>query len=138
MTRYLLDTTALVDFTKGVEPSKSRVLAICQSGAEVGVCDITITELYSGLDPADRTDPATTRFLRGLSYWPADYDTAVQAGVYRYDYGLKGRKIKTPDAIIAAVAAKHGAILVTDNPSDFPMSEVATLSVREEEGKVTA
>ena len=40
MTRYLLDTDALIDFSKRREPASSRILSWVDEGETVGVCAI--------------------------------------------------------------------------------------------------
>ena len=37
MTRYLLDTTALIDFSKNREPARSRILHLIGTADELGV-----------------------------------------------------------------------------------------------------
>ena len=55
MTRCLLDTTALIDFSKGRQPASSRILRMFEAGDEVGVCAIVVAEFYAGLVPEQRT-----------------------------------------------------------------------------------
>lgn len=42
--------------------------------------------------------------------------------------GARGVTLHTPDALIAGTARAHGATVVTDNVSDFPMAEVRVLT----------
>jgi predicted nucleic acid-binding protein len=65
-----------------------------------------------------------------LLYWDITRGVAVQAGTYRCRYARQGQTIATADALIAATAIEHNAILVTDNPKDYPMPEIRLLSLR--------
>ena len=47
MTRFLLDTDTLIDFSKGREPTPTRILQLLQAGDMLGVCAINTAELYS-------------------------------------------------------------------------------------------
>lgn len=69
-------------------------------------------------------------WLRTFRYWNISRDAAIQVGLYRLRYARLGRKFRTPDALIAAVAAQYGAILLTVNVKGFPMPEVTVLSLR--------
>jgi predicted nucleic acid-binding protein len=51
MTRYLLDTDALIEFSKRREPASSRILSWIDEGETVGVCAITVAEFAAGLSP---------------------------------------------------------------------------------------
>lgn len=44
MTRYLLDTDALIDFAKGAEPAISYVLSWIDGSDVVAVCAISVAE----------------------------------------------------------------------------------------------
>ena len=128
MTLNLLDTTALVDFSKGVEPVSRRLLSMLADGEDLGVCAINLTEFYAGVPLA--AYPVWETFMNALRYWDISRAAATQAGAYRYTYARRGIAINTQDAIIAAVAVEIGATVLTDNPKHFPMPEVSTRSLR--------
>ena len=128
MALHLLDTTALVDFSKGIEPVGQRLLSMIAAGESLGVCAINVTEFYAGVRPAAHR--LWDAFMDELFYWEISREAAVQAGAYRYDYARQGVSIGIQDAIIAAVAVEIGATILTDNPKHFPMPEVSTRSLR--------
>ena len=129
MTRYLVDTTSLIDFSKGAEPQTSRLLALLNDPAhDVGVCDVVVAEFFAGVGPADR--PAWQRFFATLAYWDIPLAAAVEAGEDRYASARQGQAIATADALIATAARTHGAVLITENPKDYPMTDVTLLSLR--------
>jgi tRNA(fMet)-specific endonuclease VapC len=129
MTRYLLDTTALIDFSKNREPARSRILRMISAGDDIGVCAINAAEFYTGVPPAQR--PLWDEFFASLGFWEIGRDTARQAGVYRYDFARRGIILSTTDAMVAAVAKERGAVLVTNNLKDYPMSEIELLALKD-------
>jgi predicted nucleic acid-binding protein len=128
MTRYLLDTDALIDFSKGVEPATSSVLSWMDGSDVVAVCPITVAEFYAGLTSGDAL--YWERFIALLPYWHISLAAAKRAGQYRYMFARTGYSITTTDALLAAVALEHSATLVTGNVKDFPMKEISLYSLR--------
>jgi predicted nucleic acid-binding protein len=122
MTRYLLDTSALIDFSKNWEPARSRILQMIQQGDDLGVCAINVSEFYSGIQPDERE--SWDEFFEALAYWPISRDAARQAGVWRYEYARRGQTLTTTDTLIGAVAMERGAVVLTNNVKHFPMSAV--------------
>ena len=123
MTRYLVETTTWIDYSKGIEPPRSRLDALIENPRhEIGVCDVIVAEFMSGVAPVDR--PAWERRFESLVYWEIPLDAAVLAGVDRYDFARGGRHLRTPDVLIAATA--RGATPETpDANGDLPMVEGA-------------
>ena len=80
--RYLLDSSALIWYQRGVSVAVSAIEGLVQRGEELGVCPVCVSEYYSGI-PLGR-HPEMDRFLQALEYWPIFYDDAVQAGAYRH------------------------------------------------------
>ncbi len=129
MTRYLLDTTALIDFSKNREPARSRILEMISGGDELGVCAINVAEFYTGVPPDKR--PVWDEFISSLRFWDINRDTARQAGIYRYDFGRKGVVLSTTDTLVAAVASEHHAVVVTNNLKDYPMDDVELMALKD-------
>ncbi|HEY7037146.1 MAG TPA: type II toxin-antitoxin system VapC family toxin [Thermomicrobiales bacterium] len=128
MTRYMLDTSVLIDLSKSVGTTRAQVRGWIDGGDEVGVCGIQIAEFYRGLAPSER--PVWDTFFAELQYWEISLEAARRAGTDQYDFDRRGQPIGTSDAIIAAVARAQSAILVTNNVRDFPMPDVQLLSLR--------
>ena len=122
MTRYMLDTSVLIDALHRREPAYSQLLQWIVDGEELGVCPIQIAEFMSGTHPQRRV--AEYRFLTALRWWDITQAAAAHAGFYRYDFARRGVQIDTPDALIAAVTREWSAVLVTGNVRDFPMSDI--------------
>ena len=131
MSRYVLDADLLIDFSKGWQPTTSRLLALVDAGDVVAVCDITVAEFYAGQAPG--TDPQLDAFISLLPYWPTSMPAALQAGDIRRQHKRRGTTISTTDAIIAAIALEHGATVLTGNRDHFPLPELSIRSLREAE-----
>lgn len=100
------------------------------TGDEVGVCPIDVAEFYFGL-PSD-THPVWDEFFSALTYWTISRQAAMQAGRYRYEFARKGQSLTTTDALVAAVAQEHHAVVVTDNVKAYPMPDIRILALRQE------
>jgi tRNA(fMet)-specific endonuclease VapC len=119
MARRLLDTTPLIDFARGLEPSTECLKQLLASGDEIGVCPVTVAELFAGLQPHRHHDWHT--LLSTLLFWPISYTASVQAGTWRYAFARQGIQISVTDSLVAAVADEVGATIVTSNARHFPM-----------------
>jgi predicted nucleic acid-binding protein len=121
MSRYLLDSTVLIEFSKGVEPTASAVLALIENDHLLGVCAVSIAEFYSD---AFGDTSAMDRFLDQLPCFEITREVARTAGRYRRHFLGQGRKLSTTDMLIAAVAKAERAVLLTNNVRDFPMDDI--------------
>lgn len=124
MNKYLLDTTAIIDFSKGREPATSRILEMINT-EDVGICAINAAEFFTGLPVEKRKE--WEEFFSSLLYWNISQKAATQAGCFRYDFQKKGKQLTTTDTLIAAVAIQEDAIIVTNNVKDYPMKAVTLL-----------
>jgi predicted nucleic acid-binding protein len=129
VTRYLLDTDVLVDFSKGIKPVISQLLAWIDSTDVVAVCAISVAEFSAGLTPEQAAQAQA--FLTALTYWDISREAAMRAGQERYSFARSGVTITTTDALLAAVAREYEATLVTSNLKDFPMADLTLLSIRQ-------
>jgi predicted nucleic acid-binding protein len=125
---YLLDTSTVVDLSKGHGAAGIRVRAHIAAGDVVGICAITIEEFFSGFAPHQR-GPWTT-FFSQLRYWDITPQAAARAGHYRHALARRGHVISTQDALIAGTAWFWQATVVTENAKDFPMPDVQVESFR--------
>lgn len=51
-------------------------------------------------------------------------EAAKRAGRYQADWARRGRTLHLADTLVAGTARAHGALLVTDNLTDFPMRDI--------------
>lgn len=128
MTRYLLDTSTLIDFSKGREPTMTRLLELIEGGDELGVCAISVAEFYSGL-PVEQ-EAEWNEFFEQLVYWDISRSTAMHAGRMRQRHAGEGFAHTTADVLIAALAEDLGATVLTENVKDFPEGPVKIASLR--------
>jgi predicted nucleic acid-binding protein len=126
---YVLHTTALIDFSKGFEPSRTKILDLIDAGQQLAVCCVSVAEFFTGLEPAER--PPWRQFFGTLPYWDITPEAAEQAGVWRHEYRARGIQLSTTDALVAATAWEQHAILITNNIKHYPMPEVRLLSARD-------
>lgn len=125
MKTHLLNTTALIDFSKRREPAYSKLLAWIDKGDTLAVGAISVAGSYAGLNPGEAGE--WEAFIAALSYWPIGVAEAMRAGQDRYAFARVGKTITVTDAQIAAGARKHQAVLVTNNSKDYPMPDVQLL-----------
>jgi len=126
--RVLLDTSILIDLANGKQPATTTVHDLVARDADVCVCAVVISEFVTGLRPEQRSRWmiffATLRFLSSTS------TAAVRAGAYRHDVARRGRALSTGDTLIAAIAYEAGAVVLTEDPKDFPMDDIVVRSLR--------
>ena len=128
MTRYLLDTDVLIDFSKGIEPVTTRLQARIRGTDTVAICAISVAEFFAGLTPGQAIKAET--FIFSLEYWAISLDAAKHAGQNRYMFARAGTTITTTDTLLAAVAREYEATLVTSNLKYFPIEDLVLVSVR--------
>ncbi len=129
MTRYLVDTSVLIDVTKLGGPSREKLLSLVEAGHEVLTCAIVVAEYYSGV--ARGMAPQWDRFLDSLPYQGITRRAAEKAGAWRRDFARQGRTLSVADTLVAAVAWDRDAALLTENLKDFPMPGVRVMSLAE-------
>jgi len=125
---YLLDATALIDYLRGRQGTIELLNTLTNQGHQLGVCSITVAELYAGLNQAERA--AADQLVDAMDYHEISREIAKEAGRYRYEFARRGITLSTTDTLIAATAIAEGAILITANVRDFPMEEIELLEHR--------
>lgn len=122
MAKYILDTTLLIDHLRGRNEAKELVDTLALEGHRLGVCCVSIAELYSGLGPDEQI--AAGDLTESLEYYDVSREAAREAGRYRYEFARRGTALSTTDTLIAATAIEEDATLITDNIKDFPMDGI--------------
>jgi hypothetical protein len=128
MAQYLLDTDAVLDYLNRHAPTVTLMRSLVAQGERLCACDIVLAEVYAGLLPRDEERAAA--FLPTLDYLPASAAAAETAGRWRFQFARRGRQLPVTDALIAATALEYNATIITGNVPDYPMPEVAVISVR--------
>jgi predicted nucleic acid-binding protein len=113
MEAYLIDTNVVSDYFSASFPPAGMALMDAAIDAIPNLSVITQIELLCWKTDAG-TEQSVKDFIEDsilLDITPNVIDACVKL--------RKGKKIKTPDAIIAATALAYGYIIVTKNEKDF-------------------
>ena len=128
--KYLLDTDTVIDFMQNRGDTRARIAAMTEAGDLIGLCAVTIAELYSGL--SEKNLRLFSDWLTSLPYWHISLEAAMQAGIYRRTASEAGKTSHVSDCLVAACAREQSATVLTSNSKDYPMDDVRVLSLREE------
>lgn len=125
MARYLADSTVLIHLFRRQAWAREWFAEAAAAGHDVGVCAINVAEVYTRAHEHER--PEWSALFQGLLYWPVTLEAAEAAGRRRYDLARLGTQVHLADALVAAVAERTGATVVTGNVRDFEAYGVAVL-----------
>lgn len=113
MEQYLIDTNVVSDYLSASLPAAGTDFLDTVIDAVPNLSVISQIELLCW-----NTDKATTENVKNFIADSVVLD--ISTDVIAHCVALrKGKKIKTPDAIIAATALAYGFTLVTNNEKDF-------------------
>ena len=126
---YLLDTTLLIDYSKGHADGMRMLDRLFEETELLYTCDVVACEALSGGVPRERI--AITRLLDALEYVAIDPGGARHAGDSRRELREAGRRSPLGDSLIAALAWGMDATIVTRNPRDFEPFGVKVLGYGE-------
>jgi predicted nucleic acid-binding protein len=110
--RYLLDTNIIIDAAGGRAPAVQSLREAYEGNGCISA--ITRLEVFGYPDLTGPEEFALKTILSGLEELPVDSCVIDQAILLR-----KQKRIKIPDALIAATALVGDAIVVTRNERDF-------------------
>jgi predicted nucleic acid-binding protein len=122
MTRYLLDTTFIVDHLRGEASASDRLRRIVETGDLPYVNDVVVAEAWAGASTDE--DPDLAVLLRFLEFVQAGPDHARLAGRWRASARRSGRTLNLADALIGASAHDVGAVVLTRNVRDFSLMPI--------------
>lgn len=121
---YLLDTTVAIDWSLGYPGVKEVVERCFEETDLLYTCDVVTCEALSG--GTDEERDVIRRFLASLEFVALDPDGAASAGDLRRSAGRSGGH-SLGDALIAALAQRLGATVVTRNAADYAAWGIAVL-----------
>ena len=113
MEQYLIDTNAVSDYLANAFPLKGMQFMDTVIDAAPNLSIITQIELLCWNTEND-IELNVKSFIADSIILNIDDNVIVNCVAIR-----KGKKIKTPDAIIAATALTHGLTLISHNTNDF-------------------
>lgn len=126
MDLYIPDTNIFIYAYHGEEPAAARIKEWV-TGKQILISSLVAAEFLSGGTDIDRD-----KFLAlvdRLGTVPIDTAVARIAADYKRQFAKKKPGLRLPDAMIAATCKLYGAALVTNNPSDFPMTDIKKLQL---------
>jgi predicted nucleic acid-binding protein len=126
MTRYVLDTTFVIDALRGDESAVARFDRLFSDGDQALVTEVVACEAWTGAPSDD--DPALAALLSATEFIQPGRDAARAAGRWRADSRRRGFTLSLADALIAAAAKAAGATVLTRNARDFSLVPVTVES----------
>ncbi|MBI5026732.1 MAG: PIN domain-containing protein [Nitrospirae bacterium] len=116
---FLLDTNIIIAYFKGNQTVKNKILSHIE---EIAVSTIVIAELNYGAKASQnpqRNLEKLSRFTEVIRIIPFDLSCATKFGDIKSKLRVMGKPTGEVDALIAATAITHSAILVTNNLKHF-------------------
>lgn len=118
---YLLDTNVCINVMNARHSNIEQRMRQC-SPADIAICSIVKAELLYGARHSQRVE----QNLQTLDAFFAPLQSLVFDDASAYHYGLvrsalqrQGKPIGANDMLIAAIALRHDATLITNNTSEF-------------------
>jgi tRNA(fMet)-specific endonuclease VapC len=119
--RFLLDTTVVSDFTRGVPTVLTRLKATRKGDA--AICTVTAMEIEFGLmlnsARARKIEPMIRALLEDLDLLSYEREDATATAAVRAALSKRGTPIGPYDVMIAGTALRRGLVMVTSNSGEF-------------------
>jgi tRNA(fMet)-specific endonuclease VapC len=119
--KYLLDTTVVSDFARGVQSVLERLKAT--SKKQVAISTVTAMEVEYGLQlnsaRARKIEPVIRDLLQDVALLSYEKQDAIATAAIRAALTKRGTPIGPYDIMIAGTAVRHGLTMVTSNRDEF-------------------
>jgi len=118
--RYLLDTNVFIAAMKGVDGIRSKLERTALS--DIVLSPVVLGELELGVEKSahrEKNSARLTRLVEEIELVPLDAEVSRQYGLIRAQLESRGTPIGANDFWIAAQGLALGAVVVTDNESEF-------------------
>jgi predicted nucleic acid-binding protein len=122
VTRYLLDTTFIIDHLRADPAAVDRFARLFDDGDEAFVNEVAVCEAWTAARTDD--DPQLGALLNAIGFVQPPLEAAARAGRWRDDARRSGQVLSLADALIAAAANALGATVLTRNERDFRLTPV--------------
>ena len=117
--RLVVDASVLIDNVRGVASARSLMVDALTRGDELWSSYVIRTEVLAGM--RNEEQQRTHQLLRAIRWAGVDLAESDGAGELGQRYGRAHPGIDTPDLLLAELAERLGAELVTMNVKHFPM-----------------
>jgi len=117
---YLLDTDTCIYWLNGRQSVREKLLAV--GWGELGICAITVAELYYGAYNSNRVSENLAnaqQFIQNLPVIPLSDPALRKFGELKAELRRIGQSITEFDLLIASVALTENYILVTNNTRHY-------------------
>jgi predicted nucleic acid-binding protein len=94
MTRFLLDTTFIIDVLNGKRNRASVMKELIAEQHELACCAINVAEIYAGMRAPEKDK--TEALLRNLEYVPVSWEASRLAGHMKQEWTSKGKTLSLP------------------------------------------
>jgi predicted nucleic acid-binding protein len=119
----LLDADVVIEIQRGNDKQiGAKWASLVGSGAILLYSPVVAAETWAGARPNEHT--LVRKFFDFLTCLPSDYETGKLAGDLMRQYA-RSHGLEIPDALIAATAIQHKAVLWTRNRKNYPMPQLA-------------
>ncbi len=139
MDKSLLDTDIFSEILKGINPNVvAKATAYRSVFGKYTISVITVMEIVKGFHKLQRED-RIQQFLAGLTtveLLSLDAQSAELAGRIYADLERSGQPIGRADPMVAAIALRHGLVLVTGNLAHYQRIQNLGYALRLENWKV--
>jgi len=137
--KSLLDTDIFSEILKGINPNVvAKATAYRSVFGQYTISVITVMEIFKGFHKLQRED-RIQQFLAGLTtveLLSLDAQSAELAGRIYADLERSGQPIGRADPMVAAIALRHGLVLVTGNLAHYQRIQNLGYALRLENWKV--
>jgi predicted nucleic acid-binding protein len=120
VTRFVLDTTFVIDVLRGNQAARARYRRFFEAGDDPVLTDVVVCEASTGT--STHPDPDLSRILEEIEFIQPHFEVALRAGQLRAESRRAGGTLSLPDALIAAAAEADGAVVLTRNEKDFALT----------------
>ena len=118
--KLVLDASVLIDHVNGRAPAARRLIYDARDrGDELWSSYVIRTEVLAGMRSGE--EQRTYELLSVISWAPVDQAESDAAAALGRHHGRTHPGIDTPDLLLAELALRLGAELVTMNVKHFPM-----------------
>jgi len=120
MTRYVLDTSFVIDHLRADPVAIARFARMFEDGDQPVINEVVACEAWTGA--ALVGDPALRALMNVVEFVQPGPASAERAGRWRQAARARGRVLTLADALIAAAA--EDAVVLTRNVRDFALTPV--------------